>query len=198
MTWGLAFSPVVDIRDKELKIKNHQQYITEIDKAKYYRPDLLDYTTGSFYDASDKIFVATQPESEINEERVKYFENEISNGARPFAIIFNCYFHQITDGSDNSLDSAKYVIDGHHKLLAYNNLKIQPSIVELTYYPAGREDIAFNLEELIEVLYPWQVEHILKNWYEKEKHILEYLQNPESTVHRFIKNGHVKTFHENG
>lgn len=196
--WDMGFAPPVNIRDKELRIEEYRQYVAENEKKKGRSIALMEYTTGGFYDEFTKVFVATQPKAEIDLERVKYFENEISNGARPFAIIFNCYLHQIEDGLDDSLDSAAYIIDGHHKLLAYHNLNIRPAIVEITYNPARREDVEFNVEELIDVLFPWQVEHILENWSEKEQYILKYLRNPGSKIHQFIKNEHIKTYHENG
>jgi len=191
--WQFAFSEPVNIQDKELKLKEYQQYVAAFEKGKGHLNTLIGYTTGGFYDANDWVFTATQPMSGIDQERVKHFENEISNGARPFAIIFNSNF-DLLDPANGLDDAVSYVIDGHHKLLAYQNLNVLPSIVAITYYPKSMDDIEFDVEELIDVLYPWQMEHILTYWTPPDK----YLNNPDSTVHRFIKNGHVKIFHENG
>jgi hypothetical protein len=195
--WEIISGNAIDLQSQELKKKEYQDHVSEHKKQYGFVPgSLVDYTTANFYDAQSFSFVATQPASQLNEERVKYFEEQISKGERPFAIILNCYFEQLIkneDGStsDRSLNSDNYVIDGHHKLKAYQNLQLIPPIVEITHYPKTRDEITFNVEELIEVLYPWQTEHILKNWHEKEQYILPYLEKEDSKIHAFIRNGHV-------
>ena len=200
----LLFSEPLILNDQEAKINEHEVLVNERKAKGQTFWDLITYTTNGFYEGGDdKLFIATQPKSEIDEERVKYFEGQILEGERPFAIILNSHFHQLITNNDHSvsnysLESDNYVLDGHHKLLAYQNLKITPSIVEITHLPKTREEVEFNIEELIEVLYPWQIEHILKNWDQKEKYILKFLNNPNSKIHNFIKNGHYSAFHKNG
>jgi antitoxin component YwqK of YwqJK toxin-antitoxin module len=201
--WFLKFCEPLNLNDQEAKVNEHEFFVNERKAIGHISESLIEYTTNGFYEGNDKVLIATQPKSEIDEERVKYFEDQILKGERPFAIILNSYFHQLNTNndksiSDYSLQSDSYVLDGHHKLLAYQNLKITPSLVEITHLPKTREEIEFNIEELIEVLYPWQIEHILKNWNEKEKYILKFLNNPISKIHNFIRNGHYSSFYRNG
>lgn len=193
--WYVLFSEPQLLTAQESKIKEYEIFVFERKEKNQCVPDILEFTTTGFYDVPDISFIATQPKSEIDQNRVKYFEDLIRRGKRPFAIIFNCKFESYTD---YSMQSDNYILDGHHKLLAYKNLGITPSIVEVTHYAKTREEIKFNIVELIDVLYPWQINHILENWSEKERYILEYLQNPESKLHKFIKNGHYEEFHKNG
>ncbi len=55
-----------------------------------------------------------------------------------------------------------------------------------------------EIEKLIEYLYPWQIEHILKYWRNKDTYIAGILQNPNSKIHNFIKNGLIREYHRNG
>lgn len=202
--WSLELGSATDVQKQKSIMQEYRQYVHEHKQPPVYAPGSLDgYATGSFYDGQSLAFVATQPASQINEERVKYFEEQITKGERPFAIIFNCYFDQLTkceDGSwlDNSLPSDNYVIDGHHKLKAYHNLGLIPPVVEITHHPKTRDEIIFNVEDLMEALYPCDIEHMLKNWDNKEKYILSALENKDSNIHAFVKNGYIQNFHENG
>ena len=95
------------------------------------------------------------------------------------------------------LDSSYFIIDGHHKLLAYQKLGIYPAIALITYLPALVEELEFDAEKLSTLLYPWQTENLLKNWEGKDPYVIEKLKNPDSPLHQFIKNGLVKEYHSN-
>ncbi|OAD39449.1 toxin-antitoxin system YwqK family antitoxin [Polaribacter atrinae] len=176
----------------EQVIKDHKDFLKEnaISK-KYYPSEILEYTTSGIY-TGDESFYATQPFDKIDQNRVKYFEEIIKNGERPFAILLNAYF------ASNDYDSSYYILDGHHKLLAYQNLKLSPPLAILTYLPKDITEIEFDAETLSEVLYPFQIEHILKNWDEKDLYIEETLKNPKSNLHSIIKNGEYEEYHDNG
>ncbi len=189
--WRILFAEITDINNSE-NIKTQYEFeLIEKEKNKEYVFSILECSTSGFYDGCCKYFVATQPKAEINKEQVAFFENEIKNGKRPSAIIFNCVI-------DDSLESANFVLDGHHKLLAYQNLKIYPSIIEIQYLPQSRDELNFDIEKLVDYLYPWQIEHILNHWYDKEHYLAEILQNPNSKIHNFIKNGLIREYHKNG
>ena len=189
--WRILFTEITDINNSQ-KIKTQYELdITEKEKNNKYVFSLIESTTTGFYDAYDEFLIATQPLKEINNERVSFFENEIKKGRRPRAIVFNCHLY-------DTLESANFVLDGHHKLLAYQNLKIYPSIIEIRYLPKTRDELEFNIEKLIDCLHPWQVEHILEKWNDKDKYIAKILQNPKSKIHNFIKNGQIKEYHKNG
>lgn len=176
----------------EQVIKEHKFFLKEnaISK-KHYPSEILEYTTSGIY-TGDESFYATQPFEKIDQNRVKYFEESIKNGERPFAILLNAYL----DSKD--FDSSYYILDGHHKLLAYKNLGLYPPLAILTYLPKDITEIEFDAETLSEVLYPFQIEHILKNWDEKDQYIEKTLENPKSNLHSIIKNGDYEEYYDNG
>ncbi|WP_046756889.1 hypothetical protein [Kordia jejudonensis] len=166
--WELHFGNLTVAKDEKKRIKEHQDFLTKNAITKeFYPSNILDYSTYNFYSGSDTFFLATQPKEEIDIERVKYFENEISNGARPFVITYNCFYPDIRlndDGSktDHSIHSDYFVLDGHHKLLAYKNLKIYPPIASLIFLPKNKSEILFDLDDLKNYVYSWQLNHIKK------------------------------------
>lgn len=196
--WYLVFAEPQQLQMQSKIVHQYEAMVAERTAQGLRAWDIVDVTAQGFYHPYKKSFVATQSRLAINEDRVKYFETQIQAGKRPFVLVFNAYIQNIilnkdknrTDHSDHSLYSADYILDGHHKMLAYFNLKLKPPIVEVTHHLHTRAEGEFDIEALIEVLYPWQIKHILKNWAEKEKHILFYLKNPNSKIHQFIKNGH--------
>lgn len=162
----------------------------EISK-KYYPSDILEYSTDGIYTGWQSFF-ATQPKKNIDQQRVKYFEDKINNGERPFAILFNSYL------TSEDFDSSYYILDGHHKLLAYQNLGLYPPIALITHLPQNINDVEFDAEKLNEFLYPWQMEHILENWEGKDEYVDRTLKNPNSNLHTIIKNGNYEEYHDNG
>lgn len=59
----------------------------------------------------------TQKLDVINFETVKFYKDQISNGKRPVIITLRNY------------PGFEYILDGHHKILAYNELTITPHIL---------------------------------------------------------------------
>ena len=106
-------------------------------------------------------------------------------------IIVQAFHYQL------DLHSSYFIIDGHHKLLAYQKLGIYPSMALITYQPSSAEEIEFDAEKLSTLLYPWQIKDLLKNWDEKDTYVVEKLKNPNSPLHQFVKNGLVKEYHPN-
>jgi antitoxin component YwqK of YwqJK toxin-antitoxin module len=190
-SWYISTPPVVIIADEEKVKKGHKKFLKEIDRKKYYPSNLLDYTTGNSYDADLFVLYATRPQEELDTDRVAYFENEIKNGARPFAITMS------STCPAKDLDSEEFILDGHHKLAAYQNLGITPALARIVFI-AEKETLGFDAELLIDRLFPWQVEHIIANWQDKLYFMDEQLKDPQSKLHRFIKNGYYKEKHENG
>jgi hypothetical protein len=109
--------------------------------------------------------VAAEPKESLDWKRIAFFENEIANGKRPFAIIHNAAY--LTNGEDADWISENYIIDGHHKLYAYRNLNIHPSLAVIYKEYESKMDIPFDFPNFKEKLYPWQVDHLVKNWEEK-------------------------------
>ncbi|MGB5928676.1 MAG: hypothetical protein WBH03_10905 [Cyclobacteriaceae bacterium] len=126
----------------------------------------LDKSTYHYYEGNSISFVATESKSNIDLKRVEYFEEVLKSGKRPFAIIFTSEFFP-NDGEADWI-SEKFIIDGHHKLIAYANLKIYPAIALITKTNKSKHEIKFDFQSLKQLLHPSQAEHLFKNWEEKE------------------------------
>ena len=188
----VIFAQQITDKSQSAEVKSrYKTYIKEnANNAVYGQITLLEYTTDGIYPGFQTLY-ATQPSTSINQERVKHFEEQIKSGEYPFAIIINAY-SALTDNY-----SANFILDGHHKLLAYANLGIYPPIALITRQ-YEKEQPEFDLEKLNEVLYPWQTEHILEYWDEKDEYINRVLKNPESNLHQIVKNGAIKEYYDNG
>lgn len=138
---------------------------TELMREKYavrplrYDWELLERTTYSFYDAFYSALVATQPAEQIDEGRVAFFEQEIREGRRPFAIVLSQWCHV---GAGEEWDSACYVLDGHHKLLAYARAGIYPPILSIASSLADPELLRFDTEALQQHLLEWQYQDLME------------------------------------
>lgn len=74
-------------------------------------------------------------------ERVRYFEERIRQGHRPFAIMMNGDY----EPDPNLLrDCNNYILDGHHKLIAYQKLNIHPPLCWISYKPEQVSEIVFE------------------------------------------------------
>ncbi|WP_145665066.1 hypothetical protein [Chitinophaga polysaccharea] len=78
------------------------------------------------YYPEDIDLLFTQPGKKISPERVAWYEAMIAAGGRPKAIVFQLDTGDYNDGA--------FVLDGHHKLLAYHRLRIKPTFVLILKY----------------------------------------------------------------
>jgi hypothetical protein len=69
-----------------------------------------------FYPTSMTL-ICLQKKEDLQEERINYFEERIAKGKRPVIFVFGFY-----EAGD------KYIIDGHHKAIAYFRAQITPRI----------------------------------------------------------------------
>lgn len=110
----------------------------------------------------------TQPIESLNPERIKHYEDLIKKGERPVAIAIRVMISKQEDEDsyqDTSYNSTKYVLDGHHKLVAYQNLGIDPSFILINRTSNGtinEYDETF-LPNLKPFLFYFQIEHIINN-----------------------------------
>lgn len=106
-------------------------------------------------------FIATQPAGQLEPERVTYYENLIKSGAAPIAFV-------LSGECPGDVESAPFVLDGHHKLQAYENLKQSPKILWLTKIYPSEKDLDFTAEILETKLKPrlldCQYHHMIENW----------------------------------
>jgi hypothetical protein len=106
-----------------------------------------------YYDPGGANLMFTQPYASIDQGRIKEYETMIANGLRPKAVVFEAHFNifgTYDDGSNwfSSVDSPMYILDGHHKLLAYKKLNIQPEFVLITKTRIGKDEFAKNADTL--------------------------------------------------
>lgn len=76
-------------------------------------------------------FVFTRPSESLSEDQIAFHAQQIANGLRPIAITAN-----VADGQ------CDYVIDGHHKLVAYRRANVDPAIINICRY--GRPPLPPN------------------------------------------------------
>lgn len=158
--------------------------------------------TRSMYRDNYNIVYATQSKAELNMERVKYYEEKIRQGEQPFAIVFK----QVLDLKERNergyierpYESETFVVDGHHKLMAYQHLDLNPAIVEFTFYPKSQEEVAFEVDALIDNIAEWEAGNIIQQIIRKERFIGKYMDNPLSKVQQFLPTGFQKQYYDNG
>lgn len=138
----------------------------------------------------EKKLYATQQLEEMEIDRVGRYEEKIKRGEKPMVILYKSSFE--------GKESESFVVDGHHKLIAYYNMKVLPAVVEITHYPQQEEEIMYDVEELITMMPPGFAEHMISQLPEKEKYLGRYLDNPESRIHQLVVHGPKKEYYPNG
>lgn len=145
--------------------KARQEFEIEATNKNFKYQDILGYTTSIYCSTFGiKFLMATISEQYINAERVDFFKQEIKNGKRPFIAVYQ-YYTEVKDITSNSdydrdVESEIYVVDGHHKLLAYKELNIYPPILSIISFKESKYEAKCDINELKQVLYSWQIEDI--------------------------------------
>ena len=140
------------------KPKDKANFLNDCDEVYSDNPE-FDEDTLLIEPYEDSVaLIATQ--KIIKLERVEFYEEQIRLGKRPFAIVFSSFYEDIIqnrDGSetDASLFSNFYVIDGHHKLMAYKNAGVEPPIIFITHFPADLSDIQPDMEGIYNTVQPY-------------------------------------------
>jgi hypothetical protein len=76
------------------------------------------------------VVAPTQDPALLNASTVTDFANRIAAGVRPAAIVYAYSMWRINFGSQQEHRSITgFIIDGHHKLAAYSNLKIPARVL---------------------------------------------------------------------
>lgn len=101
------------------------EYEIEIDKT------CADYDFGSddYYPGSELFINLTQPIGQLNEKRIAFYMESLNKGVRPRLVLFTKkrrYYQD--DNPEKELlyerDEIHFLLDGHHKLMAYHRLKL--------------------------------------------------------------------------
>ncbi|WP_124981255.1 toxin-antitoxin system YwqK family antitoxin [Nonlabens xiamenensis] len=184
----------IDKSRQQIELENWTITFSEMVKDQgYAHRDLIDYTTSGFYDVSYDNLIFTQLESSLDHETIKNYETLISSGKRPIVLIYNCEFE----------NNNNYVLDGHHKLKAYQNLKISPRILEVTQISLDDIGMEFSLSNFSSAisgkLFDWQLEHIFEKGLATSTELIQEIYNDvDNPFKKFIKNGYIEEFWPNG
>lgn len=74
-----------------------------------------------------KQLLFTQPFYKMSQEKIEYYERVIAKGARPKVLLLEAPYSDNTDIKNKRaylINSPFFVLDGHHKAVAYRNLNI--------------------------------------------------------------------------
>lgn len=128
---------------------------------------VADISLNNFYPYARQLMF-TQPFENLDFERIKYYENKILSGERPLAIALRVKRTAQDDEDsyqDTDFNTTKYVLDGHHKLVAYKNLGINPSYIVINRIQRGNLEgyDESPLPEIEPYLFYYQIENILNN-----------------------------------
>ncbi|MCU0433640.1 MAG: hypothetical protein MUC87_09330 [Bacteroidia bacterium] len=123
-------------RNKRTDIELHYQYFPS------ENPGNFKY---NYYNPMGDNLMFTQSAEHIKPSRVKHYENLIERGLRPKAVVFQAVFNEYgtyKDGSEwmRTTESPMFILDGHHKLLAYQNLNVDPEFVLISKERNGEEE----------------------------------------------------------
>lgn len=100
-----------------------------------YLPESKDNPRPSLY-LDEGIFMSTQSIETIDEDRVKYYEEQILNGKQPTIVSLGI---QPKDESTDDVYSQfkesypQFILDGHHKSIAYNNINKERRIKKFPF-----------------------------------------------------------------
>ncbi len=139
---------------------------------------MVEKTTYCFYSADRTSLIATIPIEQINQERVREFELEILKGKRPFSIGISSFYQGDLDNDyikkvgncEADWNSEIYILDGHHKLKAYQNLKLNPAIALIHKEYKSVFEPKFDFDLIKSYMFKWQSEHMFNNWEGREKY----------------------------
>lgn len=159
--------------------KNHNLYtsnpIIRKESQTFYSDDKtnLNELTESYYDGYCEYFLATQPSEILNKERVSFYEEEIKSAKKPIAIVYSGYSQTkgtYKNGSrwTKTYNSGQFIIDGHHKLIAYKNLNCTPALLRIEKIYSSDKDFNFSEKDfqldLESRLLKCQVKHFKENY----------------------------------
>lgn len=84
-----------------------------------------EFASGHYYPSADLNINLTQHAKYLDEKRISFYMDAISNGMNPRLVLFNksWRYYSETHPGDYNDDSIHFLLDGHHKLVAYHRLK---------------------------------------------------------------------------
>lgn len=127
-------------------IREEAQQLFSDDKA------YLNYLSETYYEGIGEYFIFTQPSEKLNKERIQFYQEEIIQGRKPVAIIYSGCAQtsgSYEDGSNwiKTTRSGQFIIDGHHKLMAYKNLNCAPALLRIEKIYEAEYDFNFSIAD---------------------------------------------------
>lgn len=149
--WSVHILPTTNLKG----VTNNSETFEDYSKRYDDKSLRLSYSFDEYLNG--ECYVGTKPKEFIDENRVKYYEDRINHGGNSIPFIFR------------TSNSAKYIIDGHHKLLAYEKLKKKPIVLEICQIEKNFNENKFDISEMKKHLHPEQFKDIqnrlLHEWY---------------------------------
>jgi hypothetical protein len=102
------------------------------------------------------LYLFTRSNDTIDQARVAEYVDMISAGARPKVVVYSVFYNY------ESNETPYYIVDGHHKLLAYQQLRINAPVVFISRTEDVRPPAKNILPQLLDVLKPNEIIHVLQ------------------------------------
>lgn len=158
------------------------------ERGNYLPPDYLHNSAINFYDGYESHILATKHERMLDENRVRFYKNEINKGKNPPLIVFTgIEEHGITNS---------FIIDGHHKAKAYIELKKNPFLINLTGGIFNSKNTLSDLKQTSNILYKEQMVYLIGANYQFEEIIKEICS--DNYLKEYCLNGKVERFYPTG
>lgn len=106
-----------------------------------------DYASDSYYPSRDIFLNLTAHPQTLDEERIRFYMNVINEGHAPKLVVFRKIDRPVPErpsANPDVLDYAEhnFVLDGHHKLMAYERLKVPVALVLITaFFEEGKSPL---------------------------------------------------------
>jgi hypothetical protein len=139
--------------DPESTLICHDKSMVYSDNVKTWERFTCNYYNSNY----DDVFLFSRSYESIDQNRVSYYVNLIKHGGRPKMILYN---HDYRD--DGSL-SSYYILDGHHKLLAYEKAGLPVPVIYISREDNLRGRTVSIIPQIIHALKPNEIEHTILN-----------------------------------
>ncbi len=158
--------------------KNYKLYTSNAvirDESQTYHSDdkaNLNFLSESYHDGYCEYFIFTQPSEVLDKKRIEFYQERINQGMRPLAIIYSGYSETkgtYADGSNwrRTYRTGNFILDGHHKLIAYRNLDKAPALLRIEKIYKSDGELNFSEKDfetdLKTKLLKCQVKHFSEN-----------------------------------
>lgn len=149
--------------------------------------------TYNYYPSADRNFLFSQDAKSLDRDRINHFKILIEKGERPIALIYS-HLYLLEKGFNwkflynNNIWSDEFIIDGHHKMVAYDELRVSPNYFHIRKILKS-SDLDFNSFKSVNgLLTSPEIEHFIL--YSLE---IRTDNSPESKKYNDILDNHLRT-----